>query len=111
MSLKKRHYRSPLSRSLIATSTGTEGWQGHQNKIQSKHVDFVLCKPISIAPLVCVELNDKSLQRQKRVDRDAFLKEALAAAGVPLLEIPAARAYNVAEVRQQISHLLPKPPA
>jgi len=95
---------------LITTPSGIDGWQSHQNKIQSKHVDFVLCTSDTVAPLLCIELDDTSHKRQKRVERDAFLDAALAAARLPLLHIPAARAYNVAAIKQQIDQLLSPPP-
>lgn len=95
---------------LIAIPAGTEGRQSHLNKIQSKHIDFVLCTRDTIAPLLCIELDDASHKRQNRADRDAFLDAALAAAGLPLLHIPAARAYNVATIKQQLDALLSPPP-
>lgn len=95
---------------LIATPSGIDGWQSHQNKIQSKHVDFVLCTRDTVAPLLCIELDDASHKRQKRIDRDAFLDGAPTAAGLPLLHVPAARAYNVANIKQQLDGLLSPPP-
>lgn len=73
--------------------------QSALNRIQSKHVDFVLCQPSDLSVAGAIELDDASHNRASRRQRDAFLDEALAAAGVPLYRFSAKRAYSVAELR------------
>lgn len=63
----------------------TEGY-GHRyriNKILPKHVDFVICNS-EFKPIVAIELNGTSHQRQDRIERDALVKEIFAVAGMPL---------------------------
>ncbi|MEZ5943722.1 MAG: DUF2726 domain-containing protein [Planctomycetaceae bacterium] len=91
---------------LLTVRSGAEKWQSHFNRIQSKHIDFVLCDMEQIAPLLAVELDDKSHQRRKRQQRDAFLEEALAAANFSLLRIPVRTSYNVGQLRQQIEECI-----
>lgn len=87
---------------LVWLPKGTESRQSHFNRVQSKHVDFVICDRASIRPLLCIELDDASHDQASRQTRDAFVDSALLAAGLPFIRIRAAKAYNVAELRQQI---------
>ncbi len=74
-----------------------------QNRINSKHVDFVLCDPQSLSPRVCIELDDASHQHPERQARDAFLNESFAAAGLPLLRVPTAKVYDARQLNDSIS--------
>jgi uncharacterized protein DUF2726 len=87
---------------LVWLPKGTESRQGHFNRVQSKHIDFVICDRASIRPLLCVELDDASHGQAARQTRDAFVDAALLAAGLPFVRIRAAQAYNLAELRRQI---------
>lgn len=75
----------------------------YTNKIDRKHVDFLLCDLVTMRPLVGIELDDKSHQRKDRQERDAFVDSVYKAAGLPLLHIPVKRSYEVAELAAQIS--------
>jgi hypothetical protein len=88
---------------LVEVKKGVEKWQSWKNKIISKHVDFVICRADTTEPILAIELDDKSHARAGRVERDKFLDECLAAAGLPLVRIAAARAYSVAEVQAAIA--------
>jgi hypothetical protein len=70
----------------------------YTNKIDRKHVDFLICHAVTMQPLVGVELDDKSHQRQDHQERDAFVNEVFQAAGLPLLHIPARRSYRPEEL-------------
>jgi len=70
----------------------------YTNKIDRKHVDFLLCDTATMRPLVALELDDKSHQRGDRRARDQFVDGVFAAAGLPLLRVPAKRAYVVTEL-------------
>jgi very-short-patch-repair endonuclease len=74
--------------------------QSAVNRIQSKHVDFMVCHANDLAVKYVVELDDQSHDRATRQERDAFVDQALQAAGVPVFHFSATRSYAVAEVRQ-----------
>jgi hypothetical protein len=78
-------------------------WQG---KINSKHVDFVLCDPHSLAPRACIELDDGTHGQSERQDRDAFLNDSFSAAGLPLLRIAAARSYDARQLNDSINEAI-----
>ena len=52
------------------------------NKILAKHIDFVLCDPGTLKPLVCIELDDVSHQRPDRIERDKFVNQAFKSAHI-----------------------------
>ena len=76
------------------------------NKILAKHIDFVLCDPGSLEPLVCIELDDRSHERPDRIKRDEFVDAAFDSAGLPLLRIPVQRSYPPREIRDLINEML-----
>ena len=81
------------------------------NKIQSKHLDFVVCDPSDLSIQFAVELDDKSHKQKKRQDRDAFLDAAMNAAGVPIIHFPARKSYSIQDVRDKMSAHFGEPEA
>lgn len=78
-----------------------------RNKVDRKHVDFLLCDRATMQPILGIELDDKSHEREDRQVRDAFVDYVFKAARLPLLHVPARRAYVVAELETQIAPYLP----
>lgn len=72
--------------------------QAYRNKIDRKHVDFLVCNPATMQPTFGVELDDASHGRRDRQDRDEFVDAVFDVAGVQLLRIPAQRSYNPNEL-------------
>jgi hypothetical protein len=68
--------------------------QKYRNKIDRKHVDFLVCHPVTMKPLFGVELDDKSHRQSERVERDALVDQVFQAAGLPLVRQPARSAYD-----------------
>ena len=54
-------------------SRGSSGRWAFQNKIQSKHVDFLVCDAKTMTPRLAIELDDKSHERADRMERDEFV--------------------------------------
>lgn len=73
-----------------------------QNRINCKHVDFVLCDIESQEALLAIEVDDRSHEQQSRQDRDYFVDRAFAAAGLGLLRIQATRNYSAKELRKAL---------
>ena len=53
-----------------------------------------------------IELDDSSHKRDSRREADQFVNRVLAAAGVPIVRIPARRGYSPAEIREQVLETL-----
>jgi hypothetical protein len=88
---------------LVWLPKGTESRQGHMNRVQSKHVDFVVCSRDVLRPLVAIELDDRSHDADDRRQRDVFVDIALRAAGLPLVRFPCRANYDVQEVASRIA--------
>jgi len=85
------------------------GFRTFRNKIDRRHVDFLLCESATMRPLVGIELDDKSHQRADRRERDEFVDGVFHAAGLPLVHVPAKRAYNTTEVAAALAPYLAGP--
>lgn len=81
-------------------------FRAYRNKITHKHVDFLLCDPATMRPIVGIELDDKSHQRKDRQERDAFVDKVFNAARLPLIHVPVKRGYVTAELVTKIAPYL-----
>ncbi len=78
----------------------------YYNKINRKHVDFLLCDPATLKPRLAIELDDASHQRADRMERDDFVDEVFSTAGLPLVRVPVQAAYNTAELAELLKAAL-----
>ena len=93
---------------LLWLPKGTVGRQPFRNRVRSRHVDFVLCRPEDIRPMLAIELDDRSHDAEDRKARDTFVNDALADAGLPILRVRAARSYAVSELKHLIGEEIRK---
>ena len=70
---------------LIEPKRGAGKKQTLINKIQSKHVDFVLVDQ-SMNVIGVLELDDKTHDRTDRKERDSFVRDALEGAGIIMIQ-------------------------
>ena len=91
---------------LVYLPKGTENRQSHTNRVMSKHVDFLLCEQQNVSPLLVIELDDSSHERDDRAERDAFVNGVLGAAGLPILHVAAKRSYAPNELAEMIQQKL-----
>jgi len=78
------------------------------NRINRKHVDFVVCDPKTMVPLFAIELDDSSHERADRVERDAFVDMVFEVAQLPLLHVPVQLNYNIRELGMLFKDALQK---
>ncbi|KGX91726.1 DUF2726 domain-containing protein [Pontibacillus marinus] len=78
------------------------------NKINRKHIDFLICDTATMKPVVGVELDDSSHSRQDRIKRDEFVNKLFSDAGLPLVRIANKRSYTVSEIKERIYPFLQK---
>lgn len=76
-------------------------------RINRKHVDFVLCDPRTLQPIAAIELDDRSHRRDDRIDRDAFVESVFEGIGLPLLRFAVRPAYDIRAVTDEISRAMP----
>jgi hypothetical protein len=76
------------------------------NRINQKHVDFVICSATDLELLGVVELDDQSHGREDRAKRDEFIDQALAGAKIPVVHFSAKKGYTLPDVRAKLAELL-----
>lgn len=54
-------------------------------------------------PIMGIELDDSSHNRQKRLDRDNFVNDVFGVAGLPLARVKASPAYNLPDLKKYLS--------
>ncbi len=84
-------------------------FRAYRNKIDRKHVDFLLCDPATLRPIMGIALDDSSHQHEERQARDTFVDGVFAAAGLPLVHMPLQRAYTASEIAAQLAPHLTAP--
>ena len=78
--------------------TDQSNFQSHYNRIDRKHVDFLLCDPNTLEPAFAIELDDSSHRQAERGQRDTFVETILAKASLQLVRIPVRASYNTQEL-------------
>lgn len=78
-------------RLLDVVAVAEADWREHGAPASGMHLDFVVAEAGTLAPVLVIELNDKSHQRPEVQKRDALKTAALAAAGVRLLRVQVGR--------------------
>ncbi|HEX7654570.1 MAG TPA: DUF2726 domain-containing protein [Verrucomicrobiae bacterium] len=77
------------------------------NRVDRKHVDFLLCDPNTMRPLLGIELDDKSHDRADRKLRDELMGEVFSNAQLPLVRVPVKHGYVPAEIESALVDYLP----
>jgi hypothetical protein len=78
----------------------------YQNKIQSKHVDFIICDKENIKPLLAIELDDSSHLKTDRFLRDILVDKIFENAKLPILHIKASGNYDKEILLSQVKSLV-----
>lgn len=71
------------------------------NKIRSKSIDFVITQK-NCKILVCIELDDKTHNQYKRIQRDKFINKLFEDIGIKLIRVPVQNFYNVNELERKL---------
>lgn len=105
-----RIYSKVRLEDVIQVRPGTDSRSAFtaRNRIKSRHVDFLLCDPESMEIIASIELDDRSHERQDRIERDIFVDEALRVSGVPCIHFPVQRKYSRRELRRGIEEGISK---
>ncbi|MBT1070172.1 DUF2726 domain-containing protein [Pelotalea chapellei] len=72
------------------------------NRINQKHLDFVICSVADLSVIGVVELDDQSHAREDRAGRDEFVDQALASAKILVARFSAKKGYAIQEVRARL---------
>ena len=92
--------------SIINHKVVGQNWKGAFSHINQKSVDFVLCDKSYLAPKLAIELDDRSHERQDRIDRDGEVERILMDAGLPLLRLENHGSFDPVELGRKVSESL-----
>lgn len=87
---------------IISYKIGGKSRFGAFRHINEKSVDFVICDKEQLRPLLAIELDDSSHNREDRRKRDEEVERILNEAGMPLLRINHNGRYDVEEIKQLV---------
>lgn len=72
--------------------------------INQKSVDFVACDKKQLRPLFAIELDDKTHNQPKRMERDREVERILEGAGIALIRIPNRGRFDPKEVAAMVQN-------
>jgi len=78
----------------------------YNNKINRKHVDFLLCKSETLEPICGIELDDLSHEKEDRKIRDKFVDELFRVSDLPLLRFKNKASYSLIEIKEELKPVL-----
>jgi len=70
--------------------------------INQKSLDFVACDKTRLCPLFAIEVDDKTHNQAKRVERDAEVERILRGAGIPLIRIQNRGRFDAKELAAEV---------
>ena len=77
----------------------------YYNKFFRKHVDFLLCEPVTLRPAIGIELV-KPTGRNEKGEVEQFMQELFLNARLPLVHIPSSDRYSSSELEQLLERAI-----
>jgi len=87
---------------LVFIPNGTDHLDYHRGRVGRRYVDFVLCSPSSLAPVLAINVLDNDKRSQDARYADELICDALRIAGLPLLQIRPKEATDPAMLSRRI---------
>ena len=91
---------------IFKLSNEPENRKFHNNQIQCKHFDFLLCENVTYKPLLAIELDDSSHKRLRSQSSDEFKNRISHQAQLKLWRPPIQRTYASRYIQQELERLL-----
>ena len=93
--------------SILDHKVKGQDWRAARAHINRMSVDYVLCDKSYVRPLVAVELDDPTHDREDRQKRDIDVNRLFEEAGLPLVRFSNTREMDTADIIQKITEKLP----
>lgn len=77
------------------------------NKLFRKHVDFLLCEPVTLRPAIGIELI-KPIRRNEAREFDQFMDELFLSTRLPLVHIPSSEHYSASDLEKLLQQAIKK---
>ncbi len=92
---------------FISKEAGND-YMKYFGKIAQKHVDFLLCDPLTMKPLCAIELDDFSHTSKKSFERDQFIGKLYKDAGLELIRVSSKSGYTANEIEMALMGVFDK---
>ena len=79
-------------------------------KLNHKHVDFLLCDPNSLKPVLAIELEDASYPESDQSENDEIFEAVFSASLLPLVKVQAQDSYNISELARTFREAIENTP-
>lgn len=83
-----------------------QNWRAAFKHINEKSVDYIICDKSYIKPIIAIELDDKTHEKDDRKERDYEVERILKEAGLILLRFKNNGFFNREEIKESISEKL-----
>lgn len=79
-----------------------QNWRGAFASINGKSVDFLICSKLTSQPVIAIELDDYTHNREDRRQRDLIVEDIFASAQMPLVRFKAGEWNTSSDVFEKI---------
>ena len=93
--------------SILDHTVKGQDWRAARAHINRMSVDYVICDKSNVRPLVAIELDDPTHDKEDRQKRDADVNRIFEEAALPLVRFSDTRQMNTADIIQRITDKLP----
>lgn len=83
-----------------------QNWHKAFFAINGKSVDFLIVNHYNFAPILAIEIDDKSHSQPERIERDLIVEEIFREANMPLLRFSYGKLSNNSLITQKVLQLL-----
>ncbi len=77
-------------------------YENHWKRVLREWVDFVVCSPSSISPVLAIKLETRVERKRRKLGGLDVLEDTLTSARIPLLRIKSADSYDANEIMSSI---------
>lgn len=95
-----------MSSILNSPGSGKEFYK-YQNKINRKILDFVIFEKNNLVPILAIEYDGPTHDRENRIQRDKFVDSVLESAGIDIVHIRSQQFLDLENIGKEINDRLP----
>ncbi len=94
--------------SLVKSPGDHPSYENHWKRVLREWVDFVVCSPSSISPVLAIKLETRAERKRRKLGGLDVLEDTLTSAKIPLLRLKSADSYDTNEIMSSIRFALVK---
>lgn len=95
-----------LLSNIVKVDNGGEDFWRYHNKINKKTIDFVIFDKQYLIPVIAIEYDGKSHEKEKRIERDIFVERVLEQSGIMIYRIKHQNDLNWDEIGKKLQEVL-----